>query len=219
MKKQVDKDHYKFSEYLTKARWASVWHQLDEVMKFKPARVLEIGPGPGIFKSSAKTFGLNVETLDVDPELNPDYVASIFSMPFKDNEIDVVCAFQVLEHLPYDKSLQAFAEMVRISKTGVVISLPDAKRVWPMTIHIPKIGVANMLIPRPFLRLQTHDFDGEHYWEINKLGYALDKLIKDFKVMDCQLIRTYRVFWNPYHRFFIFSKQVENSPSSTDKTA
>ena len=206
MKKQVDKDHYKFSEYITKARWASVWHQLDEVMKFKPARVLEIGPGPGIFKSAAKTLGLNVETLDVDPELNPDYVASIFSMSFKDNEIDVVCAFQVLEHLPYDKSLKAFAEMVRISKTGVVISLPDAKRVWPVTMHIPKIGVANMLIPRPFLRLQTHDFDGEHYWEIGKKNYPLNKIINDINLSGFTILKTYRIIELKYHRFFILKK-------------
>ena len=75
-----------------------------------------------------------------------------------------------------------------------------------MSLRIPEIGAVNFLLPHPQLSLPAHEFDGEHYWEINKRGYTLDKLIKDFNVMRCQLVKSYRVFWNPYHRFFVYLK-------------
>jgi SAM-dependent methyltransferase len=201
--KQVDKSHYEFTHYMSKARWCSVWHQLDEVIKLKPQRVLEIGPGPGVFKQMGRLFGIHVETLDIDPELNPDYVGSVTQLPFADNTFDVVCAFQMLEHLPYDVSLQAFKEMVRVSGRYVVISLPDAKTVWRYSLHVPKYGMYDVLLPRPRFKIPAHTFDGEHYWEINKQGYLLNKVIADFS-QGISLLKTYQVHENPYHRFFVW---------------
>jgi SAM-dependent methyltransferase len=203
--KQVDKSHYDFSGYMTKERWASIWHQLDEVHKLFPESVLEVGPGSGLFKAFASQYGLNVETLDVDPELNPDHVSSALQLPFVDGSFDVVCAFQMLEHLPYDLSLDAFNEMVRVSKSHIVISLPDARRVWRYSFELPRLGLQEFLLPRPFFRRPVHEFDGEHYWEINKKGYALPKIVSDFS-KNARLVKTYCVHTNPYHRFFLFSK-------------
>ena len=115
----------------------------------------------------------------------------------------LVCAFQLLEHLPYETALQAFAEMVRVSRWHVVISLPDARPVWPYRLHIPKFGTRSLLFPRSILKQLDHVFDGEHYWEINKKGYDLARVVRDLNRLF-PLIKTYRVFENPYHRFFVF---------------
>ena len=213
MQKQVDKSHYDFCKYMDKRRWASMWHQLDEVIKLNPQRVLEVGPGPGLFKAAASAMGVNVETLDLDPELKPDYLASVLEMPFADGSFDVVCAFQMLEHLPFSDSQLAFREMARIASKSVIISLPDAATRWPMSIHIPMIGAVRFSLPKPRLRSPEHTFDGEHYWEINKAGYALNKVISDFRHgVHLSLLRTYRVPENPYHRFFVYSRN-----SATDR--
>lgn len=203
-KKQVDKTHYEFGHYMTKERWCSVWHQLDEIHRLKPRTVLEVGPGLGLFKTVAATFGINIETLDLDPDLRPDHVGSATAMPFAEASYDVVCAFQVLEHLPYEVSIKAFGEMMRVSKHHVVISLPDAQITWRYQFHIPKFGSYDFLVPRPQLKLPVHEWDPEHYWEINKRGYPLSRVIADFS-KHMRLIRTYRVRENPYHRFFIFT--------------
>ena len=201
--KQVEEGHYEFSRYMSKSRWCSVWHQLDEVQKLKPNRVLEVGPGPGLFKTVAATFGILIETLDFDPDLKPDHVGSATAMPFSDGSYDVVCAFQMLEHLPYEAALQTFGEMARVSRSHVIISLPDARPVWHYQLHIPKLGPWDFFIPRPLLKAPVHEFDGEHYWEINKQGYPLARVIADFS--KClRLIKTYRVFEHSYHRFFVF---------------
>lgn len=206
MLKQVEKSHYQFGRYVNKRRWMSMWCQLDEVSKLQPVNVLEIGPGPGIFKAVANSIGLKVETLDIDPELKPDHVASVFQMPFGDGSYDVVCAFQMLEHLPFEDSCKAFREMTRVAKNHVVISLPDAQARWPMSIYIPKFGQWSFSIPKPTLGKKPHVFDGEHYWEINKQGYSVDQVLESL-VQECaiDLVKTYRVSENPYHRFFVFS--------------
>jgi hypothetical protein len=205
MSKQVDFNHYQFDRYMSKERWISVWHQLDEIQKLRPETVLEIGPGAGLFKSVAATFGIRVETLDLDPDLKPDYIGSATAIPLPDARFDVVCAFQMLEHLPYEVSLQAFAEMVRISAKHVVISLPDALDVWRYQIHIPGLGLKYFLFPRPRLRTQRHEFDGQHYWEINTRGFSLSRVVLDFEKL-IRLVTTYRVPDNPYHRFFVFKR-------------
>ncbi len=206
-KKQVDKSHYSFSNYVHKGRWISFWHQIDEVLALNPSTVLEIGPGPGIFKALANHFGLHVETVDIDPDLNPDHVASARELPFDDNSYDCVCAFQMLEHLPYEHSLESFAEMVRVTKKNIIISLPDAKMLWTYSIHIPKIGQVIFHLPRPSILAQPNMFDTQHRWEINKEGFSLKKIIADFTPKEIKRINTYRVDEYPYHRFFIFEKR------------
>ena len=207
MHKQVDKSHYGFERYMRKARWASIWHQVHEVARLKPSRVLEVGPGPGVFKAVMGAFDFRVETLDLDPELHPDYVASVFEMPFDDGAFDVVCAFQMLEHLPFEQSLQAFREMARVTHRSVIISLPDAATRWPVSVHVPTVGRVEFSVPWPRLRAPVHQFNGEHHWEINTRGYPLDKVTELLsEAADAALERTFRVPDNPYHRFFVFRK-------------
>lgn len=205
MQKQVDKTHYDFQKYLSKSRWNSIWHQLHEVQKVSPESVLEVGPGPNIFKLIAAQIGIKVETIDIDPELNPDYVGSVTDMPFECGKYDLVCAFQVLEHMPYEESLNAFREMVRVSRKHVIISLPDAKPRYRIFLDVPKFGYKQFFFESPRSRMPVHHFDGQHYWEVNKKGYELDKVIADFSAM-ISLERTYRVNENKYHRFFVFKK-------------
>lgn len=206
MQKQVDKSHYRFDQYMDKERWISTWHQLNEVILLNPSSVLEIGPGPGIFKVLSCHFGLSVETVDIDPDIKPDYVASATELPFRDNSYDCVCAFQMMEHLPYDQMLQAFGEMTRVAKKNIVISLPDVKKGILFIAQIPKIGRMVFNIPIPYPGPQIHKFDGQHYWEINRKNYPMEKIVSDFSLKNVSIIKTYRVKEYPYHRFFIFEK-------------
>lgn len=203
---QVDPAQYAWERYVGKPRWASLWHQVDEVLKLQARHVLEIGPGPGLFKAVAGRFGVQVETLDVDPALAPDHVGPATALPFADGHFDAACAFQMLEHLPYDRSLAAFGEMLRVARAHVVLSLPDAKTAWPYALHVPTVGRVDLLVPRPALGARPHVFDGEHHWEVNKQGYALERVVADFSARAA-LLRTYRVPELPYHRFFVFEKQ------------
>jgi ubiquinone/menaquinone biosynthesis C-methylase UbiE len=208
MKKQVTRSHYNFADYMRKKRWISVWHQLDEVAKLQPDSVLEIGPGTGLFKQAAACFGISVQTVDIDPELAPDYVSPATSLSLDDASVDVACAFQVLEHMPFEDSMKSLAEMFRVARKAVVISLPDAKTRWPVSITIPRIGRRDFFIPRPLYRPPEHRFNGQHYWEISKRHYSLDFVSNQMEKISVGLdMRTFLVPENPYHRFFVFNKK------------
>ncbi len=196
---------YKFGRYYDKRRWISLWHQLDELLSHTPDSVLEIGPGCGVLKALAHCFGMDIETVDIDPEFGPDHLASAVSLPFENGSYDCVCAFQMLEHLPYEDALQAFREMLRVTRKYVLISIWDARPMWSYAIHVPMHGLIKFLVPKP-CRAVTHVFNGEHHWEINKRGYELRRVIADFGSQGATLARTYRVLENPVHRFFVWEK-------------
>jgi hypothetical protein len=54
-----------------------------------------------------------------------------------------------------------------------------------------------------------NNFNGEHYWEIGKAGYPLSKITKYIEKAVFKIIKTYRIFENPYHRFFILKKEKQ----------
>lgn len=206
MRKQVNREHYVFNNYMRLPRWNSLWYQLDIIMSLKPQTVLEIGPGPGFFKTLGEHVGLHIETVDLDPELDPDYVASVNNLPLAGGSFDVTCAFQVLEHMPFETALLALDELARVARTHVVISLPDSRRTWRYLTHIPRLGERGFFLSRPQVAAPVHQFDGEHYWEINKRGYELEQVTSALTASGkLELVRTFRPFENPYHRFFIFA--------------
>ena len=207
--KQVNRSHYEFNRYVTKERWASMWYQLNELNKLAPENILEIGPGPGIFKATLNALDIAIETLDIDPDLSPDHVASALAMPFEDGHFDVACAFQMLEHLPWEQSLKAFSELNRVSRKAIIISVPDAKKCWPMAFYVPRKGLRWIHLPRPTLRLPKHKFDGQHYWEVNKTGFSTRFIINNLQKLTLKkLSHTFRVPENPYHRFFVWKTDL-----------
>jgi len=209
MKPQVDPDHYFKPSYDSKGRFISYWHQINELIKLKPTSILEIGIGNGLVANYLKQRGYNLTTMDIDPRLNPDKIGSVIDIPFPDESFEVVACFEVLEHLPYKYFSEALSEILRVSKKYAVLSMPDATRAYRVLIQIPKIGVLKKLIPLSQLKPPKHKFDGQHYWEIGKAGYPLRRILNDIERVGFRIIKTYRVFEMPYHRFLVLEKERE----------
>ena len=202
MSKQVNKEHYA-DNYNSKRRFASFWHQIDETLKTNPTNVLEIGKGSGFFSAFIASEGIDIKTLDIADDLQPDIIASVLDMPMSDNSFDTITCCQVLEHLPYDFFEKALREIARVTKENIIISLPDASMGWYYALHIPAYGRVEFMLQLPMFVKKQHVFDGEHYWEIGKKGYPLNLILKAFDTAGLALINTYRVIENPYHRFFV----------------
>lgn len=200
---QVDSDHYRFLNYMSKARWLSLWHQIHEVLSLSPETVLEIGIGRGAFRYFIRDAGVHLIGVDWEPSLTPDCVANAELLPFRNDSFDVVACFQVLEHMPYNKSVDACRELCRVAKSHLVLSLPDSRKGWGIRIKLPFVGTRSFLIRHPRIP-RAHHFDGQHHWEIGKKGFSLQKVTRDLERLGCKLMHTYQIVENPYHRFFVF---------------
>jgi SAM-dependent methyltransferase len=132
---QVDPSHY-FRGYDSLARFASYWHQIEETCALG-GDLLEIGVGNGTVSAVLRAKGLTLTTVDLDSALRPDVVADIRALPFDDGSFDTVLAAEVLEHIPWDETPDAVAEIARVARRGVVISVPDSRIAFTMESKLP----------------------------------------------------------------------------------
>jgi len=209
MKPQVKKEHY-LKDYDSVERFISYFYQCNEVIKLNPKNALEIGVGNKLTFNYLKNSGINIITCDINKSLKPDYVCNITKTPFKNNEFDCIIAYQILEHLPFEEFIDALKEIKRISKKNVIISLPYASTSFEFIIKIPLISklVKKQYIDF-FIRIpkfyKNHKFDGQHYWEIGKRNYSLNKIkniIKEHFIIKKEI----RPEINSYHYFFVLEK-------------
>lgn len=204
-----EQDHYSdASSYDSKARFCSYWHQIEEVLKLNPSKVIEIGIGNGFVTRYLRNKSVDITTLDVSCNLKPDVAGSVLEIPFHSELFDVVACYEVLEHLPYNDFTKALKGLSRISKKNVIISLPDDTRVYKIDIVLPIIEPIKKLISRPFPRAVKHVYNDEtqHYWEIGKKGFPLNRINHDITRSGFNIIKSYRVFEFCYHRFFLLEK-------------
>ena len=194
---------YRFSKYDYKDRWISYWHQIDEVLGLRPKTVLEIGIGNKTVTDYLKKQGLEVKTLDISEELNPDFVADVTKMPLDNDSFDVILCAEILEHLPFENFEKALLELKRVSKKYLVLSLPHFGPPIKISFKIPFIKEIKIAFKIPYH--PKHQFHGEHYWEIGKRGYSLRRvrniIKKHFKIQ-----KEFIPFENQYHHFFILER-------------
>jgi SAM-dependent methyltransferase len=191
--------------YDSKERFASYWHQINEVVKLNPRNTLEVGIGNAFVSSYLRRWGFNVTTLDVWRKFQPDIMGSVTSLPFRTHFFDVCLCCEVLEHLPYSEFAKALQELRRVSSSYVVLSLPDASSHIGLQIK-GLIKLPPKLLSLPQLWRRKHIFNGYHYWEIGKQGYALCRILRAIQGCGLGIERTYRPFDILYHRMFVLRK-------------
>lgn len=183
---QVPPDHYASDEYRDADREAS--YRTQERLLTGRGSVLEVGIGPGVVAERLRNRGVEVVTADLDPRLGPDVAASVTSLPFADDAVSAVAAFEVLEHLPVEVLPAAVAELGRVAAETVVVSVPekaDKLRTW---ISLNLLG-------------REWD-DPEHRWE---LGLFVGKL-EFLEIFDRSGFGlTAYDGSHDWHRFFVFT--------------
>ena len=135
--------------------WASGFeHSLDEIERLRAIKsliakevtsLLDVGCGNGHFVNSmlrtepiGRVCGVDRSRSALSLVKTEKYEASADNLPFKDNEFDLVCAFEVLEHLPIAIYEQAIREITRVAKKHVLISVPFQENIRSELISCPK---------------------------------------------------------------------------------
>lgn len=209
---QVKKSHYFRKKYNSLERFVSYYYQTSLVADLTGnfGKVLEVGVGANIISTYLKSAGLEVVTCDIDKNLNPDVMADIRSLPFDGDMFDVVTAFEVLEHLPWEDFEKALAELKRVSKKNVVISLPYRSTSFEFVFKFPgirtifKTNFLAFFVRFPWF-FKGFASSGQHYWEIDGYNYRLSKVVKILK-NNFKSVKKIRPVLDGYRLFFILAK-------------
>ena len=194
---------YISKKYITKDRWNNYWYQISSIREFKNAReILEIGPGNKIVCDLLKKLGFSVKTLDINKEIEPDYIASADNLSLPDKSFDVVLAGEVIEHLPFEKFDKILLEIKRVAREGAVISLPHSGYTFSLGFKIPFLSRKFTIVKIPhFWKVETST--PEHCWEIGIKNYLASKIKKKIKKAGFKIAKNFIGYDDPAHMFFV----------------
>jgi 2-polyprenyl-3-methyl-5-hydroxy-6-metoxy-1,4-benzoquinol methylase len=124
----INKQHYFNRKYLKKERMYSFVEQIEIVKKFVDEKdsILEIGKGNGFVSSFLNDYlGYEtVKTVDVNRDLEPDFVDDIIEpKELAENSFDVITCYEVLEHMPFEKSVSAVNMYLFLCRICVILFL------------------------------------------------------------------------------------------------
>ncbi len=208
---------YWTSAYVDVDRFVSYAYQLNSILQLGPATVLEIGIGPGIVSGFLKRAGLKVTTCDIVPSLQPDCLGDVRALPFTGGCFDVVAAFEILEHMPFDHLEPALSELHRVSGEFVVISLPYACASFDAIVRVNAWKLSRLFsiairVPYFFRRQRKPSEAGgkveqsmHHYWEVGRRGHST-KTVRSVLGRVFKIEKEFQVREHPYHQFFVLRK-------------
>lgn len=212
MNSQVNKSHYFQKKYDDLNRFISYFYQVDLIKSLDAKSVLEIGKGSGFVSNYLKKAGYKVKTADFDESLKPEYVADVRDLSSVREKFDVVAAYEVLEHIPFEDFGKALGEIAKVSKKYVIMSLPYRSSGFELVLKFPFVRT---LLKKPFidlflripLRFGGIKTSGQHYWEIDSGRWSLGKVrrvIRKYFTIQKEV----RPVLNHYHYFFVLEKKV-----------
>ena len=204
-----------------------LYYQLIEILKLPKSevnKVLEVGPGLGILKTMLSNYSYEYVSLDIDESNKPGINADVRKIPLAESSVDLICAFQILEHLPYEDFIKALAEISRVSRRYIYISLPcntssvrfcfalknNLRFLNRLSFKIEKLSVFNMwpkkdkdeaeLLRRP-------DKKNPHYWEVGTKSFPKKRIIEAIESLGLRVLKDFHNPYNPYHWHILMKKQ------------
>lgn len=201
---QVSQDHY-LGDYLNLPRMMTYWYQAKAVRDCGGVSALEIGIGMGLTTWILERWGLNISTLDVDPELRPSAVGDLLKMPFADGSFDTILIAEVLEHLPFERFDESLAELRRVSSKHVIITLPCPLVGVHFGVNVPLLEP--FFIALGFRQWSRPRFDGQHYWELDRRGYPKRRIRRHLRDAGFEIVKQFRPGLSLYNYFFVLEKR------------
>ena len=202
---QVSPSHYSPAAYDDFKRLSSYWHQIQTIRRCQPRRVLEIGVGSGVLTwYMREKLQLEVTTVDIDPALRPDVVSDVrdLSSRIAPGSYDLVCAFQVLEHLPFEQFELALVQLATVTQDWIVLTLPNNGRTFQLRLDIWRWQLA---FGRKLGWRRRWRFDGQHYWEVGTIGHSAGAVRQRMtRALSLESETIYPD--NPYHREYVLRR-------------
>lgn len=204
LEKQVLREHYFNKSYLNQARFICLQKQLELCQEFdRDNSFLEIGPGAGLFICLMREFGFKIFSMDFAEDLSADILGALPRLPLKSKSFDVVCAFEVLEHLPFEQFDSCLTDLVRVARKKVIFSVPDQRDISLRNIQF-SLTLGSRKINRRIWRQPLGKLTNpkEHYWELG-FNVRTDDILRSCQIPGIESVNEF--FVSPYFHFFQIS--------------
>jgi predicted SAM-dependent methyltransferase len=153
--------------------------------------ILHVGcgaPNPEGLYSTFRLLGFREVRVDIDPDVEPEIVASISDMPMiADNSYDAIYSSHNLEHLWPQEIPETLKEFLRVLKPGgvVVATMPDLQEAAEMIAKDDPEGVAyraQIGVVQPLDCVYGHrlTFTDKKVFALHKTGYTATRLKRLF---------------------------------------
>lgn len=134
-------------------------------------KLLEIGVGTSWLSDLLKRRGWQAVTLDIDEEKCPDFCASAVDFDYGAQDIDVILAFEIFEHIPFSTFEKVIAKFAESNIQYVYFSLPCCEiEVASITLKLPKLRSRSLRLSMPSRKIRTK----AHFWEIARREKKFD---------------------------------------------
>lgn len=192
---------HKASQYglnISPANFANAFCQVRDCVELNPQNALLVGIGTNITPILLRVkYGIQVTTLDIDSEFEPDIVGSVSDMQmFHDKQFDVAIVSHVLEHLPFSLFFKSLCEIGRVSKHALIY-LPYGGRHVELKLSLAqRIRELNLEVWIPPYHRSVSGEErilqgGEHYWEIGYRGFSRRK-IREIMKKNFTILKEYQ---------------------------
>lgn len=182
--------------------WQLYWQQQNLLQNniLNTDEILEIGIGTKFTSNYLKSKGLNIQTIDIDPVKNPDIVADITTLNFSKYNFDVVLAFEIFEHIPYESFLKVLKNIKNSSVKKIFFSIPRNEKKWlDIKLKMSRLGEYSFRINTIKNRITCEN----HLWEMDYKHYLKSKVENDIISIGYNL-------YNCEKKHGIFYYQINN---------
>lgn len=209
-------EFYRFEDYVTRHRMLTFWYQIGEILRLRPATVLEIGVGPGLVASYLRHRGIAVTTLDINPSLQPDVVGSVLELEslLRGRSFDLTLCSRVLHHLPFTDFPAALQQIAAVTRDSALLSLPQEDfrfyflaRYTSSQLRTVSLGLP--LFGKRILRWlqRTPPPQASSFWKIDSSPATALRKVRACISADWNLVRDYAIPEDSAHRLFVLRKQ------------
>jgi SAM-dependent methyltransferase len=207
----LSREHYLSN--LDLVTWLRHFHALRDVLAAGGGDVLEIGTGDGIVRRCVEPMVASYKVLDINPNLDPDYVADIRQRNHDlHDRFDTIVITEVLEHLPFEDMASCLANLWAWLRPGgrLIVSVPHRKSsvavITPKqrlrTLRFPNGAISASEFYNRFVRRRIW-IDPHHVWEIGDGRVSRADVEKNFA--DAGFARQ-KLRQLPYSDYWVLAK-------------
>lgn len=126
LEKEQKKENINRGKFANPRYGFSYLTQIKTILDLGSSSVLEIGPGDDLSAHYFQSLGVTFHTMNIPGATNSTYQSKLedFDVDSATQKYDLVAAFQMLEHSPYESFQLNLRKMANLSNEYVFISLP-----------------------------------------------------------------------------------------------